>query len=103
MRSADAALKSLTVQSNAAHNVFLDIGSNGGFILIILYLIIVVSIFYLGVKNILRMEKFDPFYTAIFASWVGYQAQSVISINQIGLALWGWVLSGLIIGYEIKG
>ena len=102
MRSADAALKSLTVQSNAAHNVFLDIGSNGGFILFILYLIIVVSIFYLGVKNILRMEKFDPFYTAIFASWVGYQAQSVISINQIGLAIWGWVLGGLIVGGYIE-
>jgi hypothetical protein len=26
----------------------------------------------------------------------------MISINQIGLALWGWVLSGLIIGYEIN-
>ncbi len=102
MRSADAALNSLTVQSNAAHNVFLDIGSTGGYILFILYLIIVFSIFYLGVKNILRMEKFDPFYTAIFASWVGYQAQSVISINQIGLAIWGWVLGGLIVGGYIE-
>jgi hypothetical protein len=33
---------------------------------------------------------------------VAFQAQSIISINQIGLALWGWVLSGLIIGYEIN-
>jgi hypothetical protein len=102
MRSANAALNSLTVQSNAAHNVFLDIGSNGGFILFILYLIIVVSIFYFGVKTILRKEKFDPFYSAIFASWVGYQAQSIISINQIGLAIWGWVLGGLIVGGYIE-
>jgi hypothetical protein len=34
---------------------------------------------------------------------VGYQIQSVISINQIGIGVWGWVLSGLIIGYEISG
>jgi hypothetical protein len=33
---------------------------------------------------------------------VAFQAQSIISINQIGLALWGWILSGLIIGYEIN-
>ena len=32
--------------------------------------------------------------------WVAYQAQSIISINQIGLAIWGWVLSGTIIGYS---
>jgi uncharacterized membrane protein required for colicin V production len=34
---------------------------------------------------------------------VGYQIQSVISINQIGIGIWGWALSGLIIGYEISG
>jgi hypothetical protein len=28
--------------------------------------------------------------------------QSLISINQLGLAIWGWVLTGLIIGYEIN-
>ena len=33
---------------------------------------------------------------------MAFQAQAIISINQIGLALWGWVLSGLIIGYEIN-
>jgi len=27
---------------------------------------------------------------------------SLISINQLGLAIWGWVLTGLIIGYEIN-
>jgi hypothetical protein len=38
----------------------------------------------------------------LVAAWIAFQAQSIISINQIGLALWGWVLSGLIIGYEIN-
>jgi hypothetical protein len=31
---------------------------------------------------------------------VGYQVQSIISINQIGLAVWGWLLSGALIAYE---
>jgi hypothetical protein len=31
---------------------------------------------------------------------VGYQLQSIISINQIGLAVWGWFLSGVLIAYE---
>ena len=28
--------------------------------------------------------------------------QSIISINQIGLAVWGWLFSGALIGYEIS-
>jgi hypothetical protein len=29
---------------------------------------------------------------------MGYLAQSVISVNQIGLAVWGWILMGLLLG-----
>ena len=36
----------------------------------------------------------------IFSAWVGFQAQSIISINNLGLAVWGWTLGGLIIGLE---
>jgi hypothetical protein len=32
--------------------------------------------------------------------WICYQVQSIISINQIGLAVWGWVLSGALIAYS---
>ena len=34
-------------------------------------------------------------------AWACYQIQAVISISQIGLAIWGWVLSGAVIAYEI--
>ena len=37
---------------------------------------------------------------AIFAIWVGFVTQSIISINQLGLAVWGWVLGGLILGIK---
>jgi hypothetical protein len=47
------------------------------------------------------LNSFDPFFVAIFAAWIAYQAQSLISINQLGLAVWGWALSGAIIGYSI--
>jgi hypothetical protein len=35
----------------------------------------------------------------LFIPWLGYQIQSLISINQLGLAIWGWLLSGAVIGY----
>jgi hypothetical protein len=48
----------------------------------------------------LRVKKFDPIFVALVTSWVGYQLQSIISINQIGLAIWGWLLTGALIAYE---
>jgi hypothetical protein len=38
-------------------------------------------------------------FLAMFIPWLGYQLQSIISINQLGLAVWGWVLGGAIVGY----
>jgi len=88
--------------SNAAHNVYLDISSYGGFPLLIIYVALMVLVLISAVKVLKRNKGFDPVFVGLFGGWVAFQAQSIISINQIGLAIWGWVLSGLIIGYEIN-
>jgi len=90
------------VTSNAAHNVFLDISSYGGFPLVLIYLALMVLVVVSAVKVIKRSQGFNAGFVGLLAGWAAFQAQSIISINQIGLALWGWVLSGLIIGYEIN-
>jgi O-antigen ligase len=90
------------VTSNAAHNVFLDISSYGGFPLVLIYIALMVLVAISAVKVIKRSQGFNAGFVGLVAGWVAFQAQSIISINQIGLALWGWVLSGLIIGYEIN-
>jgi O-antigen ligase len=88
--------------SNAAHNVFLDISSSGGFPLLLIYLILVIYTLISAIRVLKRSREFNAPFIAIFAGWVAYQVQSLISINQLGLAIWGWVLTGLIIGYEIN-
>jgi hypothetical protein len=88
--------------SNAAHNVFLDISSSGGFPLLLIYLILVIYTLVSAIRVLKRSREFNAPFVAIFAGWVAYQVQSLISINQLGLAIWGWVLTGLIIGYEIN-
>jgi O-antigen ligase len=90
------------VTSNAAHNVFLDISSYGGFPLVLIYIALMVLVAVSAVKVIKRSQGFNAGFVGLVAGWVAFQAQSIISINQIGLALWGWVLSGLIIGFEIN-
>ena len=90
------------VTSNAAHNIFLDFSANGGFPLVLMYMALMVLVAVSAIKVLKRSQRFNAGFVGLVAGWVAFQAQSIISINQIGLALWGWVLSGLIIGYEIN-
>jgi hypothetical protein len=102
-RTLDATLRrGPEVTSNAAHNVLLDFSSNGGFPLLAIYLAIV----FLVIRSIIKILKstttFNPTISGLVAVWFAYLAQSIISLNQLGLAVWGWIISGLIIGYEIN-
>ncbi len=89
------------VTSNSAHNVFLDISSNGGFLLLLTYLLIIGLIFRSAVRIVIRSNEYDAIGAGLVVSWLAYLIQSVISINQLGLAILGWVLGGAIIGYDI--
>jgi len=37
----------------------------------------------------------------IFAAWVSYQVQSLISIDNLGIAVWGYILGGALVGISI--
>ena len=100
-RDADYVAKKFFSYSNTAHNVYLDIATSGGFPLVIIYCAFVALVVISIVRVVRRLENFDVYFASIVGAWFAYQVQSVISINQLGLAVWGWVLSGLIIGYEI--
>ena len=86
--------------SNSAHNVFLDILTNGGFPLLILYILLIGLVIKSLIKVQRKLNSYDPIFTALAGSWTCYQVQSLISINQIGIAVWGWVLGAAIIAYE---
>ena len=102
-RSVEATLRrGPDVVSNAAHNVLLDLSSNGGFPLLIIYLFMLGLVLVSSYKVFRRSQSFNPLFTGLFAVWIAYQAQSIISLNQLGLAVWGWIISGLLIGYEIN-
>ena len=88
------------VITNAAHNVFIDVLASGGFLFFATYL----AIFAIALVSILKVtwrnRSYDAVFVAIAAAWICYNIQAFISINQIGLAMWGWLLSGSIIAYE---
>ncbi len=87
------------VVTNVAHNVYLDIFSYGGFPLISLY-VLINGLTLISILRYLKLaQKFDEYKISIIIIWVLYQVQSLISINQIGLAVWGWACSGIIISW----
>jgi O-antigen ligase len=90
------------VTTNAAHNVPFDVFAFGGWPLFISYLCILVLSVIAIIKVTLRIRKYDAVFVTLTTAWACYQLQSVISINQIGLAVWGWLFGGALIAYEIS-
>lgn len=89
------------ITADTAHNIPLDIGSGGGIPLLLIYLSLVGLALISIIKILKRTTSFDLVFTSVAAAWFAYQAQSLISINQIGIGVWGWSLTGLLIGYEL--
>jgi hypothetical protein len=88
------------VITNAAHNVVIDIFAYGGFPLLISYVAILFVGIWAIVRVTLRNRDYDGTFVALATTWLAYQLQSIISINQMGLAIWGWLLIGVLVAYE---
>jgi hypothetical protein len=87
--------------TNAAHNVPFDVFAFGGWPLFVSYLLISLLSVIAIIKVTLRTRKYDGVFVTLTTAWVCYQLQSIISINQIGLAIWGWLFGGALIAYEV--
>jgi O-antigen ligase len=88
--------------TNTAHNVFIDIFAAGGYPLIASYLAIFILSLIAAIKLTLRSKEFSFIKVGLIVAWVCYQTQAIISINQIGIAVWGWVTGGALIACEIS-
>ena len=86
--------------TNAAHNVVIDFFAYGGFPLLLSYLGMLIVAGIAIIKVIGRTKTYEPTFVAMVAAWACYEVQSVISINQVGLAIWGWLLTGALVAYE---
>jgi hypothetical protein len=87
------------VSSNVSHNVLLDFFAYGGLPLFMTYVALLSYTLILSIKYIIITKQYDPIFIGLFVVWITYQTQSVISINQIGLTVWGWAFTGALIGY----
>ena len=87
------------IGSNAAHNVFIQIGATGGIFLLLSYIVLVGFIFWRGIVGLrANVGAKQIVFATFFAAWLTYLAQAIISIDNIGVAIWGWVLGGAVVG-----
>jgi O-antigen ligase len=87
------------ITSSNAHNTFLQMFATGGLLLGISYLSIMVITFFVGIRLIKNATEHERIISiGMLSSWLAFQAQSVISIDNIGVSVWGWLLTGTIFG-----
>ncbi len=88
--------------STAAHNVIIQIFATCGVFVGVAYLALLGFVIYRGAVAIRKNQGTNRLLIAgLLAAWVGYQSQSIVSIDNIGIAIWGWVLSGIVIGVSL--
>jgi len=87
------------ITSSNAHNSFLQFFATGGVLLGGSYVILTTWILLQAIKGLKSRAGDERVNLAVlFSAWVAFQAQSFVSIDNLGLAIWGWVLGGAIIG-----
>ena len=91
-----------SLTSTNAHNVFIQHFATGGIFVGTIYLILTAVIFWRGLISLRKFEKDERVLRAVFfIAWLAFQAQSLISIDNIGISIWGWVLGGVVVGLSV--
>ena len=88
--------------STNAHNTFIQFFATGGIFLGASYLALNLFVLLraiIGIKNLTGNNR--HYLVGIFSAWISFHAQSLVSIDNIGISIWGWVLAGATIGLSI--
>ncbi len=91
------------ITSSNAHNVPIQLFSTGGIFFGGAYLALMGIVLFSAYGGIKKSTGTNRLILAtLFAGWLVYQAQSLISIDNLGISVWGWLLSGFIIGLSTQ-
>lgn len=87
--------------TNTAHNIFLDVSSGAGIFAGVAF----VAIFLIVLGSVVQMTrsaKFTDTDAAFAGMFFGFLVFAMISINQIGVGIWGFVFMGSLIGSSAR-
>lgn len=87
------------ITSSNAHNTFIQFFATGGVFLGASYIILTGWIFSRALKGLRELKgDLKLILASLFSSWIAFHAQSFVSIDNLGVSIWGWVLGGSIVG-----
>jgi O-antigen ligase len=85
--------------SNAAHDIPIQLAATGGILLLLVYTAMTIFIAWRGLISLKRTQGAQQLLAGtIFAAWIAYLAQSLISIDNLAIAIWGYILGGAVVG-----
>lgn len=82
--------------NNDAHNVFLHLLSTSGVFTFTAFTFLNIYCLYRGIRGVIE-NPMSLELRIIVASFSSYLLQSLLSINNFGLAIWGWFFMGMIL------
>ena len=86
------------IGSSNAHNTFIQMFATGGVFVGLTYLLILVYVLRMGIRAAKHSTgDQQKVVIGLLSAWIGFQAQSLISIDNIGVSVWGWLLGGSIV------
>lgn len=87
------------ITSSNAHNTIIQFFATGGLFVGFTYLSILTYVLFTGMKLLKNSTGEDrKLILGLVSAWLAFQAQTLISIDNIGVSVWGWLLAGSILG-----
>ena len=91
------------VVSNNAHNVPLQLAATGGLLVFLTFLALTLFIAWRGITALRKTSGSQQISVAVvLGAWIAYEVQSLISIDNLAIAIWGYVLGGIVVGISIS-
>ena len=81
-----------------AHSVYMQILATGGLVTFVPYVLVIGYITYIGFKAMLQATGSTKLRIAgIFGIWLGTVAVNIVTIDNLGVAVWFWITGGVLI------
>lgn len=90
------------ITSTNAHNTFIQFFATGGIFLGVTYLLLnffVIARATIALKSSTGNRRI--LIAGLFSAWIAFNSQSLVSIDNIGISIWGWILGGALVGISI--
>lgn len=91
------------LMTNNAHSTPFQLGATLGVPFFLIYILLQIYVIVRFVKAFRNLSDTAKPLLGLFSVWVAFQLQSLISLDQLGLSIWGWVLGAAIIGLSFDG